>query len=104
MASRPLASSRLPLWRLALVVIALGLSSAFLLTRTSLRSADSSAKPPSPASLYSKTEPARNPERLTVIADTHKVVGWISGTRDHVGAAVSVRTRARTEKVKVEAG
>ncbi|HTU20570.1 MAG TPA: alpha-2-macroglobulin family protein [Gemmataceae bacterium] len=51
-----------------------------------------------------KLPPARNPERLHLLADANKVVGWISGTRDHAGAAVTVVADKVRESVTVQPG
>jgi hypothetical protein len=48
--------------------------------------------------------PARNPERLHLLADAVKVVGWISGTNDHAGATVTVTARGVRESLTVQPG
>lgn len=48
--------------------------------------------------------PARNPERLHLLADAGKVVGWISGTKDHAGAAVTVAAPGVRESLTVQPG
>ena len=47
---------------------------------------------------------ARNPERLHLLADAAKVVGWISGTKDHAGAAVTVTAGGVRESLTVQPG
>ncbi|MGH7222331.1 MAG: MG2 domain-containing protein, partial [Gemmataceae bacterium] len=48
--------------------------------------------------------PARNPERLHLLADAVKVVGWISGTKDHAGATVTVTVSGARESLTVQPG
>ena len=48
--------------------------------------------------------PARNPERLHLLADTAKVVGWISGTNDHAGSTVTVAAAGVRERLTVQPG
>jgi Alpha-2-macroglobulin family/Bacterial Alpha-2-macroglobulin MG10 domain/MG2 domain/A-macroglobulin TED domain len=104
MAMLPLPTIRSPRWRQALVATSLGLCCLFLVTRsTGLWSPDPASKT-APPSLYSKIDPAHNPERLTLIADEQKIVGWISGVKDHSGEVVSVRIGRETEEVKIEPG
>ena len=48
--------------------------------------------------------PARNPERLHLLADAIKVVGWISGTKDHADATVTVTAPGVRESLTVQPG
>jgi hypothetical protein len=102
------AAFRLPVWKLALLVGSLGVATLFTLGRAGLHSADAPpaapAEPPARPSLYTKTEPARNPEKLTVLVDPQKVVGWISGSSDHAGDKVTIKAAGKVETVKVGAG
>jgi len=98
-------ASRPPVWKLALLVVSLGLATLFTLGRSGLRSADTPpAAPPRPPALYTEVEPARNPEKLTILVDPQKIVGWISGSTDHAGAEVAIKAGGKTDTVKVEAG
>lgn len=48
--------------------------------------------------------PARNPERLHLLADAVKIVGWISGARDHAGACVTVTAPGVRENLTIQPG
>lgn len=50
---------------------------------------------------YSRVEAARNPITLQLQADEGQVYGWISGTRDHTGRAVSVKIDGKTHDAAV---
>src|SRR5205085_2841966 len=54
--------------------------------------------------LYPQTQPAKNPERLTLVSDAQKVVGWISGATDHAGSEVAVTIGKKTEMVRIDQG
>jgi hypothetical protein len=41
---------------------------------------------------------------LTVLTDSAKVVGWVSGVGDHAGEQVAVRMDGKVEKIKLERG
>ena len=43
-------------------------------------------------------EPAKNPAVLTLLPDEHKVVGWISGPANRVGAVTQVRLRRQNRR------
>jgi len=102
-------AGRLAAWRLALLVASLGLAILFVLTRaTGLRSADSAPPPPqTPAvpssAFFAKIEAAKNPEQLILLVEDTRVVGWISGTKDHRDKEVVINGPL-TEKVKVQEG
>jgi alpha-2-macroglobulin len=104
MASRLLTAFRSRPWRLALIGIVVAACCGFLLTQALGRRAEDSSTSSSPAPLYHTIDPAHNPERLTVIADARKIVGWISGVKDHAGEEVTVRIGKLLEKVKIEQG
>lgn len=48
--------------------------------------------------------PARNPQRLHLLADAVKVVGWIGGTKDYAGATVTVTAPGVRENLTVQPG
>ncbi len=49
--------------------------------------------------LYPETQPAKNPERLTLVLDANQVVGWLSATANHVGEVATVTLGENTETV-----
>src|SRR5262245_46575316 len=77
--------------RLALAhpAVALAVCAAWAWSGSAPPNPTPSAEPP-PAPFSGRTEPAKNPEQLLLLADGHQVVGWISGNRDHAGESVIV--------------
>ncbi len=55
-------------------------------------------------SLYPEVTLAKNPVRLCLQDDGHKVLGWISGTGDYTGLAVGINAGSKSEAVTVEKG
>ncbi len=110
MALRQHPSGRLAAWRLSLLIASLTTAALFVLTRaTGLYSADSAPPPPEKpaappsAAFFARIDPAKNPEQLILLVDDTRVVGWISGTKDHRGKEVVINGPV-TEKVKVQEG
>ena len=54
------------------------------------------------APLYPITQPAKNPERLTLISDANRVLGWLSGNTNHSGAEATVTVGEKTATVRVD--
>lgn len=99
------ASSRstLSLSRLAWFGIAVGMATFLTLLRTGGPTAAHMAIS-SRFAANGQLQRARNPVQLTVLKDAAKVVGWVSGVRDHAGEAVSVQMGNKIEKIKLERG
>jgi hypothetical protein len=53
------------------------------------------------ASLFDRREPAKNPVRLSLQPDQHKVVGWVSGMEDFSGKEVMVAWNGEKQHVQV---
>ena len=51
---------------------------------------------------FPRTEAARNPVTLQLQADEHKVVGWVSGTRDHSGKNVLVKVGDKAHELTLD--
>ena len=54
------------------------------------------------APLYPITQPAKNPERLTLISDANRVLGWLSGTANHSGVEATVTVGEKTATVRID--
>lgn len=95
--------STLSLSRLAWLGMAIGMTTFLTLLRTGGRTAADMTMP-SRLAANGQLQRARNPVQLTILKDAAKVVGWVSGVRDHAGEAVSVRIGNNIEKIKLERG
>src|SRR5437870_3541136 len=100
-----MSSRKLPLRRRAPVVLGLF---AFLLTAAALTWAAAGpqsapeAKPKAFLPAFPRAEKARNPVTLQLQADESKVVGWVSGTRNHSGKSVTIKIGDRAEELTLD--
>jgi uncharacterized protein YfaS (alpha-2-macroglobulin family) len=94
-------TSRLPSRKVCLFAGAVALAALFAVTRHSSSFLAEPGKPPQRIPLYSQTQAAKNPERLTLVADGRKVIGWISGTTDYAGSEATVTVGTKTEKLRI---
>ncbi|HEY7425202.1 MAG TPA: hypothetical protein VH682_13305, partial [Gemmataceae bacterium] len=90
------AALRLSLLRLGLIGAAFAVTVLTMLVRSG---ETSPTKIPAAA-----LRPARNPERLHLLLDPAKVLGWISGVRDHAGATIAVTVVDKKKTIKIDKG
>ena len=94
---------RLLLWSLPVVLVG-----GLLLTTPGreVSRAEPAGKMPlaEPTLLLPKATPAKNPTTLSLVVDPQKVLGWISGTRDFTGRAVTIDVGDKAQSVMVQEG
>ena len=94
--------SRISSRKVLCLTAALGLAVVCVLARTpAVVPVEREARSPARLPLYPTTQPAKNPERLTLILDAHRVVGWVSGSTNHAGAEAMVTVGKKTETVRI---
>jgi hypothetical protein len=94
--------SRIPVRSGLFWAVVLAIAILFILSRGPVCfTAEGDARGVGRTPLYPVTQPAHNPERLTLVPDAHQVVGWLSGTANHAGATATVTLGSRIETVTV---
>src|SRR3954467_12005349 len=100
-----MSSRRVPLWfrtPVALGFLTFTLAAAAIGWAAGETKTAPKTKPSPFLPAFPRTEKARNPITLQLQADENKVVGWVSGTRDHGGKAVTVKVGDKTHELTLD--